>query len=253
MNTSPIAHLYFSLDPSIYAATFEQAIIILDSRTDTYLSLIDDAARFFCFILEHSFIQHDNATYHPIATEYTDDQHNYWISYFTEKKFIVPGTHVTYLVSPLQPGGLIGYRWDSKRSWKPFSESSFLDVCKAYYMLAKVHRIIKRKGIAGIIALIKNSTINKNPHIPSPQELQKLSASVDAASLLYPKKTFCLAWATTYVALALRKNWKISLAIGVQTNPFYAHAWAQTSSGYVINDDRLVAHALSVIFTEPYH
>lgn len=254
--SSPVtsfAPFNFSLAPHIYATSFDNAIIILDSAADKYISLVDDAAQFFQFILAHQFIKQD-ATYHATMAheDSNNSQHNYWISYFIEKKFIIPGTHTTHLMSPIQSGGLIGYRWDFKKSWKPFAQSSFLDIFKAYYMLARVHRIIQRKGIAGVIALVKKQYNQKNPYIPSPEEIQKLSASVDAASLLYPKKTLCLAWATTYVALALRKNWKISLVIGVQTNPFYAHAWAETSSGHVINDDPLVAQALSIIFREPY-
>jgi hypothetical protein len=256
MNAKPFNNtVYFSLTPYLYAATFDNAIIILDGKADKYLSLIDDAATFFRLILEQQFIVHNNGRYHPACAKKSNenDDYNYWISYFIDRQFIAQSIHPTQLKSPLQPGGLIGYRWDTKKEWSPFSSASIVDIIKAYWILARVHRTINKKGILGIITLIKNSASNKNPSIPLSKQIEKLSASVDAASLLYPKKTLCLAWAATFVILALRKNWKMNFVIGVQTNPFYAHAWAETASGDVINDDPLIAQTLAVILQEPYH
>lgn len=256
INQSTIKIFHFSLAPYIYATTFHNAVILLDSTADKYISLIDDAAKFLRLILATKFIQHDNNSYYPESGNPSDnnDIYNYWISYFIEKKFIVHSTTTTTLTKPLQHGGLKEYRWDTKKaSWKPFSIAPFFDVIKAYWILARVHRIIKRKGILGIITLIHTSATHISvEHIPSDQEIQTLSASVDAASLLYPKQTLCLAWAATFAVLALRRKWKINFVIGIQTNPFYAHAWAETFSGTVINDDPLVAQALAVIFKAPY-
>lgn len=245
------------MSPYIYATNFDNAIIILDGTTDKYISLIDDAAVSLRFILATPFTQHQDGAYYPAFDNESldkDDRYNHWISYFIEKKFITQGSGPTQLLAPLQPGGLKEYRWDTKKaSWKPFSIAPLFDVIKAYWILARVHRTIKHKGILGVITLIhKSATNTHNAHTPSEKEIQKLSASVDAASLLYPKQTLCLAWATTFAVLALRKKWKINFVIGVQTNPFYAHAWAETVTGTVINDDPLVAQALSVIFKAPY-
>lgn len=254
-NISTSSHIHFSLASSLYATTYDNAIIILDALADKYLSIIDEAALFLKLILEHAFIQNNNGMYSITNKEQKDkeDLYNYWISYFAEKKFIIPATHPTILTTALQPGGLKEYRWDFKKSWKPFKESSFFNTLTALYMLAKVHRTIKRKGILGIIQLIEKYTTQKKLYNPTSQEIEKLSASVDAASLLYPQKTVCLPWAATYVALALQKKWNIHFVIGVQTKPFYAHAWAETSDGTVINDDPLIAQALSIIFKTPKH
>jgi hypothetical protein len=256
INSPKTISINFSLAPYIYATTFENAIIILDGTADKYISLIDDAAKFLRLILATRFIQHENKSYYPESDDQSDnnDKYTYWISYFIEKKFIVHGSTPTILTKPLQDGGLKEYRWDTKKaSWKPFSVAPFFDVFKAYSLLARVHWTIKHKGILGIITLIhKNTPSPQNITVPSHTEIQTLSASVDAASLLYPKQTLCLAWAATFTLLALRKKWKINFVIGIQTNPFYAHAWAETAAGTVINDDPLVAQALSVIFKAPY-
>ncbi len=249
----------FSLTPYLYAAPFDNAIIILDGKADKYLSLIDDAATFFRLIVEQQFILKSDGTYHLACAQKSDEiddkinDYNYWISYFIEKQFITQSIAPTKLKSPLIPGGLIGYRWDTKKQWSPFSIAPIIDVIKSYWILMRVHRTIKKQGILGIIVLIKNSATSTNPSIPSPQQIEKLSASVDAASLLYPQKTLCLAWAATFVIRALRNNWKMNFVIGVQTNPFYAHAWAETTSGTVINDDPLIAQALAIILKTPYN
>lgn len=246
--------IHFTLTPHLYAAPFDNAIIILDSKTDKYLSLIDDAAIFFRLIVEQQFILNNDGTYHLACTQKSDEikDYNYWISYFIDKQFITQSNAPTRLKNPLISGGLIGYRWDTKKQWSPFSIAPVIDIIKSYWILARVHRTIKKQGILGIITLIKKSAASTNPSIPSRKQIEKLSASVDAASLLYPKKTLCLAWAATFVIRALRKNWKMNFVIGVQTNPFYAHAWAETTSGTVINDDPLIAQALAIILQTPY-
>lgn len=246
--------IHFALPPYLYAAPFDNAIIILDGKADKYLSLIDDAATFFRLILEQQFMKQNDGTYRLACTQQSNeiDNYNYWISYFIEKQFITQSNTPTRLKNPLIPGGLIGYRWDTKKQWSPFSIAPLIDVIKSYWILTRVHRTIKKQGILGIITLIKKSVTCTNPSVPSAQQIEKLSASIDAASLLYPKKTLCLAWAATFVIRALRKNWKMNFVIGVQTNPFYAHAWAETVSGAVINDDPLIAQALAIILKTPY-
>ena len=252
--TSATTPIYFSLTPYLYAATFDNAIIILDGKADKYLSLIDDAATFFRLILKQQFIKHHDGSYRPLNTDQANhhDDYNYWITYFLDKQFITYGMQPTHLQAPLKAGGLIGYRWDTKKQWSPFSTASMIDIAKAFWILARVHRTINKKGMLGVINLIQKNTAHKNPSIPSEKHIEKLSASVDAASLLYPAKTLCLAWAATFVILALRKGWKINFVIGVQTNPFYAHAWAETISGTVINDDPLITQTLAIILKTPY-
>ncbi len=283
MNTP--SYFHFSLAPDIYAGCFDNAIIILDAKKDNYVSLIDDAAHYFCLILKNQFMQDNNNQYYcSNASENSNTIHldntalhntdlkgtnlenttidnapldnvdyNYWITYFIEEKLITPSHQPTFLKEPLKLGGLIEYRWDSKKlaSWNPFSETSIVDAISAYYLLFKINRGLKRSGIAAIIDLLKKKNFEKNRYTPSEKEIKKLSAAIDAASLLYPKKIYCLAWAATFTILALKKGWRCNLAIGVQTNPFYAHAWAECENN-VIHDDPVVAEVLSVIFKEPY-
>lgn len=241
--------IYFSLRAPIYAARFDHAIIILDSDADTYLSLIDDAARYLLIILQQAFAKEANGAYQATCDGCDHEKLNFWITHFLERQFIVHSSipnskHITH---PLKEGGLCDYRWDTKSSWKPFAHAPICQVFKAWVMLARVHRTMKRSGTKGLLALISSYSEQYRPmRQPTDQEIAALASIVDAASILYPKKTFCLAWSATYVCMALKRGWSAHLVIGVQTNPFYAHAWADIE-GKVIHDDPEIANVLSII------
>lgn len=246
--------IYFSLLPHLYAARFDNSIIILDSVQDKYLSIVDTAAQYLYGILNDSFEQDQQKRFVSVEKVYDLEQLNYWVSYFVEMGFIIESSSVNrkvILSSPLFPGGLKDYQWDMKSNWKPFKLAFKIEVIKTFFYLAKIHRILKSKGIQGILDEIKKIVSNqKKSNIPSEEAINRLSAAIDAASLLYPKKTYCLAWASTFVLIALKNNWACNLVIGIQTNPFYAHAWAELA-GKVIHDDPAIAQVLSIILKEP--
>lgn len=247
----------FSLSPSIYAACYNASIIILDSETNVYLSLIGPAAEYFSFILQNTFVKNSTGYQYiePLKTGHTLEQLNFWFSHFLEKKYIVESlskTSKTLASLPLKPGGLTNYQWDFKVSWKPFSLASKLEIAKAFFQLAKIHYIIKKKkGVKYLLSEITQIQAQNKLCNPTQKEIDQLAAAVDAASILYPKKTFCLVWSITFVLLALKKRWPCNLVIGVQSAPFYAHAWAELA-GQVVNDDPTIAQVLSIILKEPY-
>lgn len=240
--------IYFSLTPHIYAARYENSIIILDARSDNYLSLIDSAAHYLSFILEHSFSYDKEKKWYTNADCTDLDQLNYWLDYFLELAFIIESTSSNRKIiasPPIKAGGLHEYQWDTKTSWQPFKNSKRWDIFKAFCILVKIHWIMKRRGIGGILHYIEKYS-RKKRLIPDEIKVQTLADTIDAASLIYPKKTFCLAWATTFVIMARKKGWDSQLVIGIQSHPFYAHAWAEIK-GKVIHDDPAIAEVLSII------
>lgn len=248
--------MYFSLAPFIYAARYERSIIILNVLTNKYLSLIGNAAFYFEKICDSKFSLEKNL-YHHETNSLDLVQLNQWISHFLGKGFIISTTKLERnLIAPLPliPGGLNCYKWDSKPSWKPFTETSIKNIAEAFLQLAKVHRSLKAHGMQQVVESVKRSekkfSQTSELFIPQEEEIRTLACAIDAASILYPKKTLCLAWATTYTLLALKKRWKCNLMIGVQTTPFYAHAWADLD-GKVVHDHPVVAQSLSIILKEP--
>lgn len=244
--------VYFSLTPSLYAAQFDNSIILLNSTTDNYISLIDEAAHYLTVILKSRFFQNVDGKY-TIEDNHETEDINFWIAHFLEQQFIMQSNkeNTKVIGYPLKPGGLCDYRWSVKPSHKPFANTSLWGVIKALVCLIRVHYIMKRSNMKGLLALI-SSNARQNRHLKKPtmQKSNKLAAAIDAATLLYPKKTFCLAWAVTYVCMSLKNGRQAQLVIGVQTNPFYAHAWAE-SGGNVIHDDPTIAQVLSIILRTP--
>ena len=252
-----MAMIYFSLAKEIYATQFENAVIILNVAQDQYLSLIDDAAHYLKHILSIPFTKHENGKYIP-EIENSDQKSiqlfNNWITEFMNKGFIIQAN------SPAQkkinppakiPGGLREYQWDTKRNWNPLEKTSYFSASKALLTLIRVNRVIKKYGMHGLFALITKTKNTRRKVKPSAQNLENIIAATDVATKLYPKKTYCLGWAATFVIEARKRGIDCKLLIVIQTNTFYAHAWAELKDKTVIHDDPQVAEVLSIIATLP--
>lgn len=127
-----------------------------------------------------------------------------------------------------------------------------VDVIKALITLIKVNFYIKARGFYSAICLIKKSRKNNvNYIIPSSEELRTLAKIVNKACLIYPSRTKCLEWVMTFVLLALKRNWKCNLEIGVQNYPFMAHAWVECN-GQVVMDSQGLREGMGIILNEPF-
>lgn len=248
--------MFFRLKSYIYATHCDSGIVILDLKRDKYFSLTDEAVDSFIEILSHDFVL-KNDSYKPVSSPENDEEHalHSWIHYFLEQDFIeqVPNKDLS---KPLRtahiPGGLADYQWDTKDKLSSFSQSSKMLVTRFLFLLTQVEFILKRKGIQGILNKIeKYKRLHTAYRIPSQEEIQMFSSALDVAGSLYPKKIYCLAWASTFVLMALKKGLECNLVIGVQSPPFYAHAWAQIGDD-VINDAAIVKECLSILLKEPF-
>ncbi len=247
--------IYFRLVKDIYATQFEDAVIILDVAQDNYLSLIDEAAQYFKRILAMPFTKNENGKYIPATKNNNQDSlesFNKWITEFTNQGFIIQANSPGKKVSPpaKMQGGLCEYQWDTKKDWKTTTKTSYFSVAKALLTLISVNRAIKKGGMKNLFTFISKKKIVGKKIKPSDQELKKIVAAIDTATKLYTKKTYCLGWAATFVIEARKRGINCKLKIGIQTNPFYAHAWAEFDKK-VIHDDPQVAQVLSIIATIP--
>lgn len=238
----------FTLAPTIYAAKCEGSIILLDIKRDKYFSLIEDAAEAFEHICQNEVV-FNNSVY-SCKEKYHIDK---WVKEFLSQEYLVVddlGERRTIGNLPLQSGGLANYQWDSKYSWKPFSKASKILILPAFLQLSQIHGFLKKQNMTRGIETIESFSSTRLYKEPTQAEIDRLAAAVDAASLMYPIKTYCLAWSLTFCLLALKKRWAIDFFIGVQSNPFYAHAWVEYQ-GKVINDDPRVREYLSIIYRGP--
>ncbi len=128
-----------------------------------------------------------------------------------------------------------------------FSPRMFFDAMKA---LHAAHRIARRNRIQGLV-----SWLHQSPSKARKQkvDLNSIVKNINIACLIYHGSTRCLHRAAALVRIALKHGYDARLIIGVQTQPFLAHAWAEVDSK-VVGESPHRRKQLAVIaeFPSPY-
>jgi hypothetical protein len=115
----------------------------------------------------------------------------------------------------------------------------------AFVALCRAHRSARRQRMAGIQQLIERERQQLRGYTTFPAE--SLTKALNAACLIYWKKTKCLEWSCALVLIGFRFGFDFRLVVGVQNCPFYAHAWVE-NSGKIIGDDIHLRERLAVIW-----
>lgn len=120
---------------------------------------------------------------------------------------------------------------------------------KALGSLIWVYMLLYCFGFYRLILWVQKKK-SRRPLSKSPYyDVTTLSHALNQACFYFPIRVKCLEWATAYTLLALRYGWECTLNIGVQNQPFSAHAWAEVG-GSVIADNPLMSKHLPVILQE---
>lgn len=245
----------FRLQQHIFAGRSNQDVIVLDCEKDRYYSINGIAADLLQTILEQEFAFFEGKYTCVLADQQNNpDQLTNMISHFLSigiVKVCDERDSPSLVSGPLLPGGLSNYTWDYKASMKSFSSVSKIALIKALISLMRMEYARTQYGIKGIMEILqrqKNFSDKRSTY--DDRAIQELSDSVDLACALYPKKIYCLGWASTFTLLALKRGISANLVVGVQAIPFYAHAWAEVD-GKVINDDERVRIYLTPLVAIP--
>lgn len=245
--------LYFKLPQFIYAAQTDSGLILLDAKKDKYISIAGLPAVHLKNALENPIIL-QNGLYTCNLNEGDQESFDESVRYFLNENFLTQSKRASdkKIQKAIEPGGLSDYRWDTKEKLVTALEANKLLTLKFLFLVLQVDFILRRKGIAGILEKINFYKNKKSVYIdPTPEQIAMLSNALDRACSFYPKKLFCLAWSASFVLMALKMGYKCNLVIGVQSPPFYAHAWAQVGDS-VINDDPMIKSRLAIILTYPF-
>ncbi|WP_165380322.1 lasso peptide biosynthesis B2 protein [Candidatus Finniella inopinata] len=223
----------FEWAPGVYGALCNDRFVILKASDDEYLSMSVESSVFLSKILREVFVKN--------GLEYSSEFNSCDGLYISQHiiLFIKNGLIVeaacrqrnNRVASPKIAGGIKVREWVSDIKIEHKVKKTL--VIKSFYLLLKVHRVIKRDKIKGILSLLQ-TVESKIPRF-SYSKSEELSAAVEAASFFYPKKTMCLAFAATLALLHKKQGLNCDFVIGVQNLPFYAHAWVQVQ-GKVVND-----------------
>lgn len=222
----------------IYISQFREEVIVLDLKQDTYTICSPKFSELLIRLLKEntSDFGKDFSYIQLLIDNNIIEEQDTIFPFYTDFKPYSDGVNNIDWALPL----------------KNEEVSLSTEVFKAIMMVIKVHSYMKIKGFYSTIQWIKNSCKNNVDYrIPSIVDLEDLFNIVNKACMIYPKRTKCLEWAITFIILALKRQWKCNLEIGVQNYPFLTHAWVECD-GKVIKDSQDLRKGLSIILNEPF-
>lgn len=245
--------MYIHFNNHIYVTFFRDEAIVLDLKDDSYQIYPESSALMIKELFSKSF-QKDNSQW-KIRIENDSNDFSDFINTLLSNKIIKEDFFADQYPYKIDENhsivGVSNIDWRLPLNYKPASYAR-KNTLRALLTLSYVHAIIKFRGFYSVIQLLK-STYQKllQYTIPSQESIQALVQSVNSACMLFPKKTKCLEWALTVVLLALKRNWKFNLVVGVQNYPFLAHAWAECDN-QVIGDMQELRTNMARILVEPF-
>jgi len=124
------------------------------------------------------------------------------------------------------------------------------DVVRAGYWLWQAQRVTRRARMRGVVDMVTRAQADRRTQYGTPQDYSPYVAAMHRAALVYPQCSPCLPWYAALAAWCARDGLRLRLVIGVQRQPFYAHAWTESDSR-VIGDDLRRRDQLAVIYETP--
>jgi len=244
---------YFTVPKHVHSACYNDNLVLLNLKKNEYLVLPDELKKIFiCAISKHSFVMNMS------SQEIRVSDHNLILPEgFAEVVAEFLGMGLLDFVDE-EPDQLI---FNDHTSQGVESIDWLLDTSEirrkvkfkqwvlAYWCLVKVHFILYVFGFEWLIKVIlKKKRLNASSKI-NKSSLADLAIVMNRAALYFPMHVKCLEWAAAMVLIAYHYNSSCFLEIGVQCNPFLAHAWVKDEHGRIVNDDMSVVDGLVVIFS----
>lgn len=228
-------------------------------KESKYIILDDPSSKLLSFILTNQFRKEADffiPLLQEIETEYTAEQLNEKISEFQKFNILSLITFETpdnfiYSLNIKTPGLssddlLFPYRSFSLRT--PLSL-----ILEAFHTLVRVRWITKFQGMEGLTNVIqKMSTTGDSLIFPDINSFKPLASAINKASNYVPLRIECLEWSSTLVLMALKRGWKCNLIIGVQSHPFYAHAWVESNNNIIV-DSKDLSSNMAIILSTPFN
>ncbi|MCG1045934.1 lasso peptide biosynthesis B2 protein [Mycetohabitans sp. B6] len=237
------------LMPNVFGTCFSKQIILLDVVRDRYAVLSDTQSAALAPHLgldDKLFAQTDSIQSTAILEKLKRAN---WIS---TNLFPVIDAKLNALSPSPKTGGMSANGWklpDEAFAHRP----AWASIAKATLILRSVHKCAAQHGLAGLLRLCDQAHHEAAEHLRfgQPEEYAPFVNTLNWACLFYPRSTKCLEWSVALTLLCARASLALKLVIGVQSFPFYAHAWSEAAD-VVIGDSALRRKELSVILEFPH-
>lgn len=242
--------MYLHFHKHINLAYYNQDLICLDLRKDQYLIFDSNAKKVIGYLLENP-IHVQDGKYLPIYKIDLDAMTFNQIIQNLIKQKILRATLVEQKYSKAiyrkVSYGVKTEEWIAEHSH--FAKKlAFFRLLAILFLMCSVRIWLKLFGIHRIIKTIRKRKPKKP--INNHRVVSELIHELNTACLYFPANTKCLEWAITYMFLAYKLNIDCKLIIGVQTQPFVAHAWVEYN-GVPFSDSSHIANEVVPILVEP--
>lgn len=222
----------------VYSAFYGKQTVILDLKKDQYILLDESQSILFREILEGKIFSENNSF---AGTQ--PDQLNTLLKldFFCPRD--TPYPHPIPEQKNIEGMSNIDFRSPVRKfnfNWKTL---------QALWVLIHANISVKCSFYRTIKRIKKYQESKVDYRIPSQIEIDAMTETLCAACLLFPWKTKCLEWSIALATLCLKARFCCDLVIGVQTPPFYAHAWVECN-GKVIADSQQLPNKMAVILRE---
>lgn len=121
----------------------------------------------------------------------------------------------------------------------------YSSVSLAFLGLAGADIIMKVAGFSRLYRTVKHWPISKNG-TNDREMIASICASVDKATMYYPKHALCLQRSAVATCLLRRQGVPAEMVIGCRKMPFHSHAWVEVD-GEVVNDKKKVPQFYSIL------
>ncbi|GLR02046.1 hypothetical protein GCM10007934_18600 [Mycoavidus cysteinexigens] len=233
------------LMPNILGACFSGQIIVLDVIRDRYVVLShgQSAAVAPYLGLDSASFEANGAPNRGILQKLIDAH------LVTAQTFAAVDPKLNAVSPSPQTGGM------SANGWK-LADNAFENrpawswITRALLDLRAAHKHATKRGLTGILQLCTQAIRQNELRFGETEEYTPFVNALNWACLFYPKPTKCLEWSAALTLVCARAGLASKLLIGVQSFPFYAHAWSETNHA-IIGDSALRREELSVILEFP--
>ncbi|WP_338926280.1 lasso peptide biosynthesis B2 protein [Mycetohabitans endofungorum] len=237
------------LMPNVFGACFAKQIILLDVVRDRYAVLTERQSAALASQLGLDVKHFSQAGTIQNSAILEELKRANWIS---AASFSEVDVKLNTLSPSPQTGGMSANGWklpDDAFTHRP----AWTNIVKATLILRSVHRCAARRGLAGLLQLCNQAHREAKAGlcVGRPDDYAPFVNTLNWACLFYPRPTKCLEWSVALTMLCARAGLALKLVIGVQSFPFYAHAWSE-AGGVVIGDSPLRRKELSVILECPH-
>lgn len=224
---------YLAWPAHIHATVYNDTIIVLNEREDSFTFFDDDQTRFIRSVWGINIYEIDDVKKAEVTQLVASG-----LAIFSSN----PNEPISNDVK--KSTGMVESRWavmDRGIKLEQIRAGYFL---KASIYLRKAQKLSKSRKLSALLSGLRSKTPTSQR--TSDAQLLLIALNVNFAMKFMLKNVQCLEFAYAVARIAWESGLLCSFKIGVQIHPFISHAWIEGSNG-VVMDRSAIPHELSTL------